>query len=128
MEVNKLFSIHKLTTSPYHPACNSQVERLNRTLLNVLTAYTARSQKDWDHWLNFVLFAYRCSVHESTDFSPFELLYGREPRMPSDYMYTTPPIGYMDPPEYKNLLSERLRTVWEAVSENLQRAQLKQEK
>ena len=36
--------------------------------------------KDWDHLIPFLLFAYREVPQESTGFSPFELLYGRDVR------------------------------------------------
>ena len=39
--------------------------------------------QDWDHHLPFTLFAYRASLQESTQESPFFLLYGRVPRLPS---------------------------------------------
>ena len=40
--------------------------------------------KDWDKLLPYVLFAYREVPQESTGYSPFELLYGREVRGPLD--------------------------------------------
>ena len=36
--------------------------------------------RDWDKLLPYVLFAYRQALQESTGFSPFELLYGRDVR------------------------------------------------
>ena len=36
--------------------------------------------KDWDRYLNFLLFAYRETLQESTGFTPFEVLYGRNVR------------------------------------------------
>ena len=39
-------------------------------------------QNDWDLHLDPVLFAIRTSVHCSTKFSPFRLLYNREARRP----------------------------------------------
>lgn len=38
--------------------------------------------KDWDKYINSLLFAYREVPQESTGFSPFELLYGRSVRGP----------------------------------------------
>ena len=32
--------------------------------------------KDWDRYINALLFAYRETPHESLGFSPFEMLYG----------------------------------------------------
>ncbi len=41
-------------------------------------------QQDWDEHLPYLLFAYRSSVQESTRESPFCLLYGRDPRFPTE--------------------------------------------
>ena len=40
------------------------------------------NQSEWDKLFDSVLFAYRTSKQASTQFSPFFLLYGREPRLP----------------------------------------------
>jgi hypothetical protein len=37
--------------------------------------------------------------------------------------YSVPPVGYIDPPEYKHLMIERLRTTWDIARNNLQKAQ-----
>ena len=42
-----------------------------------------RSGKDWDAHLPFVHFAYRTSLQESTKESPFYLLYGCDPQLPT---------------------------------------------
>lgn len=48
-------------------------------------------QEQWADILSSVLFAYRTSKHASTGFSPFFLLYGRQPRLPVDLMMDTQP-------------------------------------
>ena len=40
--------------------------------------------KDWEQRLPLVLFAYGASQQQSTLESPFFLLYGRDPRLPTD--------------------------------------------
>ncbi|CAF1025861.1 unnamed protein product [Brachionus calyciflorus] len=47
----------------------------------MLSAYSNLNQTNWDLFLPLVLFAYRTSQQATTSFSPFELLYGREPRL-----------------------------------------------
>ena len=39
---------------------------------------------DWDEQLPFVLFAYRCCKQKSTRGSPFFMLYGRDPVLPTE--------------------------------------------
>ena len=36
-------------------------------------------QEEWEHYLPFVLFAYRTAVHTSTGVSPFEMMFGHPP-------------------------------------------------
>ena len=39
-------------------------------------------QENWEDNIESVLFCYRASKNDSTKFSPFFLMYGREPRLP----------------------------------------------
>lgn len=74
---------HKLTTS-YHPQTNGLTERFNRTLTDMLSMYVSNDHHDWDIALPYVTFAYNSSRHATAGFSPFYLLYGREPTLPLD--------------------------------------------
>ena len=56
----------------------------------MLSKCAEKNGKDWDKQLRYVLFAYRASVQESTKESPFYLLYGRDPRLPSECALTVP--------------------------------------
>ena len=77
-----LLHIKKLKTSPYHPQANGLVENFNRTLKKMLKCYSDTEAKDWDKNIPYVLFAYREAKHETTRFSPFEMLYARHVRGP----------------------------------------------
>ena len=57
------------------------LERFHATLKCML-GKKADVEKSWDLFLPYVLFAYRTTVHSSTGFSPYQLLYGREARGP----------------------------------------------
>lgn len=71
-------------STPYHPQTNGLVERTNRTLTNMLAMYVSANHKNWDDVLPFITYAYNTAKHETTDFSPFYLLYARLPRSPLD--------------------------------------------
>ena len=51
---------------------------------SVLRKLTQNDKVEWDKCLPFVLWAYRGTVHATTGFSPYKLLFGREMRMPLD--------------------------------------------
>ena len=81
-EVSRLLSVRHMTSSPYHPQCNGLCEKFNGTLKQMLMKLCAEKLKDWDRYIEAVLFAYREVPQESLKFSPFELLYGRTVRGP----------------------------------------------
>ena len=82
---NALFSqmhITHLTTSPYHPQCNSQAEVMNKTIAKYLSSFVNESTLDWELYLAPMMFSYNTSIHSSTHFSPAYLTFGHEPRHP----------------------------------------------
>uniref|UniRef100_A0A8C6LCR8 ribonuclease H n=1 Tax=Nothobranchius furzeri TaxID=105023 RepID=A0A8C6LCR8_NOTFU len=85
-EVYALLGVTGIKTSPYHPQTDGLVERFNKTLKSMLRKFVKNSGKDWDHWLPFLLFAYREVPQASTGLSPFQLLYGHHVRGPLDIL------------------------------------------
>ena len=57
-----LLEIHKTRTTSSHPQSNSIIDRMKRTLLNMLTKSIDKQQANWAYFLPFVLMAYRSSV------------------------------------------------------------------
>ena len=47
-ELCKLFNIAKTRTSPYHPQCDGQVERMNRTIIELLKLNVSNPTENWD--------------------------------------------------------------------------------
>ncbi|XP_035220599.1 uncharacterized protein LOC118193600 [Stegodyphus dumicola] len=80
------FGIKVYHSSVCHPQSNS-VERLHSTLKRVLKALCLESGKDWEECLPCALFALRTVSHESTGFSPCELVHGKNLRMPQTIVY-----------------------------------------
>ena len=83
-ELYRLLHVDAIRTSPYHPQTDGLVERFNQTLKAMLKRTASEEGKDWDKLIPFLLFAYREVPQESTGYSPFELLYGRDVRGPLD--------------------------------------------
>ncbi|UYV65007.1 hypothetical protein LAZ67_3002795 [Cordylochernes scorpioides] len=78
-EVMKTCKIKHCFTTSYHPQTNGLTERLNRTLINMLSMYVNTDQKNWDEILPFITHAYNTTIQETTGYSPFFLMFGREP-------------------------------------------------
>ena len=62
--------------------CNGLVEKFNGTLKGMLKRLCSEQPKQWNRYINALLFAYREVPQASTGLSPFELLYGRTVRGP----------------------------------------------
>nr|VZI25765.1 unnamed protein product [Spirometra erinaceieuropaei] len=120
-EVCDLLLIHKTRTTPTHPEGNGQVERTNRTIINILKAFAeGHHPHDWDVKLPFAMMAYRAAIHSSTGHAPFYMLTGRQFRLPADSnVPAQQPTAYTTD-NYVIELQELLR-----LTHNLTRTQLR---
>ncbi|KAK3093316.1 hypothetical protein FSP39_013979 [Pinctada imbricata] len=89
-EMCMLLRINKTHTTPYHPQSDGMVERFNRTLTAMLSAFVNENHTDWDEQLQYVMMAYRSSEHETTGLTPNFLMLGREICTPLDVMFEMP--------------------------------------
>mmetsp|Transcript_17600 Transcript_17600/g.22840 ORF Transcript_17600/g.22840 Transcript_17600/m.22840 type:complete len:104 (+) Transcript_17600:1159-1470(+) len=68
--VYEIFLIEKRSTTPYNPKCNGLCERLNKTLIEIISKYVNSGQTDWDDFLPYALMSYRAHKHKTTKLSP----------------------------------------------------------
>ncbi|UYV84069.1 hypothetical protein LAZ67_X001057 [Cordylochernes scorpioides] len=87
-EINNLCGTAHRFTSAYHPQTNGLTERLNKTLGDMLSMYVDVDQRNWDSVLPYVTFAYNTAKQETTGFSPFYLVHGRDVETPLDTILT----------------------------------------
>ena len=85
----KFKKISETWTAAYHPHCDGLVECFNRTLQNMIATITTDHPFDWEEALPKVCIAYNTTIHSTTGYSPFYLMYGREPCLPVDIVYST---------------------------------------
>ena len=117
-ELCKAFRITKSHTTPYHPIGDGLVERMNRTLLNLLHTYTdLEGHGDWEEHLQLLLFAYRTTKHSSTELSPHEVLFGYNP--PSLLVPTSNVPEPMDLAKHSTVLCKKLLELRELVESNI---------
>ena len=122
-EICSLLGVKKINTTAYHPQTNGLTERFNRTLTDMLAKRVEKNGKDWDTHLPFVLFAYRASTQESTKESPFYLMYGRDPRLPTALEMDNMSCEEMDVDSYKREVSTKLSEAWELAKNNNKKAE-----
>lgn len=73
-----------LFSTSCHPQTDGQTEVVNKMLGSLLRAVITRNLKRWEDCIPLVEFPYNRTVHSSTGFSPFEVVYGFNPLTPLD--------------------------------------------
>ncbi|GFS66124.1 retrovirus-related Pol polyprotein from transposon 17.6 [Trichonephila clavipes] len=88
-------------SSVYHPQSNP-VERFHRTLKRLLRVLCLDAGSEWDKHLPSILLALRTVSHESTGYTPSELVYGKNLRTPETLVIE----HWMEPEEEGDLVTE----------------------
>ena len=76
--------IAKTRTTPYRPCSNGQVERQNRTVLQMICCRIQGEVHDWDKDLHLITMGLHSTENRSTGFTPNQLMLGREIILPED--------------------------------------------
>ncbi|GFU03440.1 retrovirus-related Pol polyprotein from transposon 412 [Trichonephila clavipes] len=100
--VCELLGIDKTKTTPLHPQSDGMV-----------------NQQDWDQKVPLFLLAYRSAVHETTGYSPSQMLFGRDLRLPCDLLFGRPPDTPSSPEEYVQNLQARFEDVHNLARERI---------
>jgi hypothetical protein len=75
-----------LFSTTCHPQTDGQMEVVDRTLGTMLRAVLKKNLKIWKECLPHVEFAYNRAIYSTTKVSPFQVVYGFNPRAPIDIL------------------------------------------
>ena len=125
-EICQIMGIKKSRTTAYHPQGDGQVERQNRTLQEILSSFVGEHPENWDLYVDQAVYAYNTSRHETTGYSPYELVFGREPRMPIEVDLGVPLQNPRSHSEYAREVRQAIRNSTEIAQKNLYAAKKRQ--
>lgn len=85
----KNYHIQHEITSPHHPQANGQVESTNKVIEAVLTKTITSHRRDLATILPEALRTYRTTWRSTTGYSPYQLVFGKEPIFPIKFEIQT---------------------------------------
>ncbi|KAI2667414.1 Retrovirus-related Pol polyprotein from transposon 17.6 [Labeo rohita] len=128
----RLLQVKQLRTTVYHPQTDRLVECFNQTLKQMLRRVAAEDKRDWDLMLPYVLFGIREVPQASTGFTPFELLFGCQPRglldVAREAWEQQQPTPLCSVVEHMREMRERIEKVMPLVREHVVKAQQSQQR
>ncbi|XP_065664643.1 uncharacterized protein LOC136086278 [Hydra vulgaris] len=86
--LHDMTGVQQRVTSADHPQANGLLERQNQTIKKAIVKVLNENFKSWASVLDEILFALCVKVHDSMGYSPFYLMYNRQPYLPIDVKYT----------------------------------------
>lgn len=87
--ITQQYQIRHRTSSPYHPKSNGQVESTNKVIEAILTKTIQVSHIDWADRLPKELWAYRTTWKNTTGYTSYELVYGKQVLLPIEFQLKT---------------------------------------
>ncbi len=90
----------------YYPQGNGQPKYTNKVFGTLLIKLINENRNDLDQHLSIVLFSYRIAYKVGTSHTPFQLVYGLHPLLPTKYMLPFKPGETKDPQLVRVLISQ----------------------
>ena len=122
-------NIKKIRTTPYRPQGNAQCERFNRTLISMLGTLPNMVKGEWQDWVSSLTHSYNCTVCKTTGFSPYFLMYGREPNIPIDLELELPNRHEKgNAKTYAAKMKQKLEWAFKVAAENINKDQVQRKR
>ena len=110
-------------TSPYYPQGNALVERSHRTINNMLRTLILEQKQgsNWSMLLPTIMLYMNTMVQETSGYSSCEILFGKNPNLPSDIAFTPAVPIHDDREGYVKQLKKELGLVRQEINKQLDR-------
>jgi hypothetical protein len=83
---------------------NIQVESTNKVFETLLTKFVNEKNNDGDEHMSIILFSYQIAYKVVTSHTPFQLVYGLHPLLPTKCMLSSRPGEHVDPKHVRVLV------------------------
>ncbi|CAF1045914.1 unnamed protein product [Didymodactylos carnosus] len=115
--VKQCNTTHILST-PYHPMTNGQTERFNATFSPALAKLWEEEANNWDDFVPACVYPYNTGEHATTGYSPFQLMFGREFRLPIETKQAK--ITLSKPNNYYELIQKSRKILKKCAKANME--------
>lgn len=122
-EVCKLLKINETHSTAYHHQSIGSLENSHKALGAYLRIQSENNAATWSTWIPYWCFSYNNSVHTETKYTPFELVFGRKCKIPSNLTSTVDPIYNFE--NYPIELKYRLQKAHADAKSNLMNSKIK---
>ena len=93
--------------------------QIRNFILSICFLKTFCSKVDWDEWIRCGIFSYNTSVHDSTGFTPHELVFGVKALIPTEFAREAVPKTFI---QYLDDLFKKITSSQATAAENLEQA------
>lgn len=118
-KVCQLLNINKLNSTAYHHESIGALENSHKHLGAFLRIQLNAHGGTWSNWVNYWTFTYNTTVHTETNYTPYELVFGKSCNLPSNLAYPKEVDPLYNPDNYPLELKFRLQSAAKEAHENL---------
>lgn len=108
-ELLEVLGSRRIRTSTYHPKANGLVERFHRVLKTAI-----KSSGNSIHWvreLPMILLGIRTTIKEDLGFTPAEMVYGENLKVPGEFFVNDPPWTSINPKFFMDQLRNHFNSL-----------------
>ncbi|CAK1593922.1 unnamed protein product [Parnassius mnemosyne] len=115
-EICKLLQIEKINSTAYHHESIGALENSHKHLGSFLRIVCDKYPDTWSYWIPYWCFTYNNTVHSSTKYTPYELVFGKPSELPCRISSCIKPL--YNPDDYNLELKYRLHVAQNDTREN----------